>query len=269
MDVDGDTVHVTFEDGTTNSGNMIIGCDGARSRVREFLVGREAAQLEYVDLTMINFPRGGYTANEARLLQTMHPVFKIAAHPAGIGNSILAGKDSKPPFSVLDARVLLMHIDFVALDIANPEDPTTWVFQNYIGWWGPPYAKDLQDPKARMDFYRSFASEFCEPFRTALLKPTDGDVAVPIFPGNQWAPTMPWDNYGGKVTLAGDAAHSMVPRKCIALYFIRSKLGCSLQRLTAPTQNAVRVLTTLLRMPQILLKRSRRRCPERRRSAKQ
>ena len=70
---------------------MAIGCDGSHSRVREFLVGHEAAQLEPVDLTMINFPMQGYRAEEARLLQTLHPVFKIAAHPNKPGNGMLAG----------------------------------------------------------------------------------------------------------------------------------------------------------------------------------
>lgn len=54
-------------------------------------MGTEAAKLQPVDLTMINFPLGNYTANEARLLQTLHPIFKIAAHPERPGNAILAG----------------------------------------------------------------------------------------------------------------------------------------------------------------------------------
>ncbi|KAL8722376.1 MAG: hypothetical protein Q9181_007501, partial [Wetmoreana brouardii] len=189
VSVNGNRVSVTFRDGVTETGNIAIGCDGARSKVRELLVGHEAAQLEPVDLTMINFPKEGYTADEARLLQTLHPVFKIAACPDRQGNGILA-----------------------ALDIANPNDPTTWKFQNYIGWWGPPYAHDLQDPEKRMQYYRDFVSSFCDPFRTAGLKLRDGEI-LPVYPGQQWAPTMPWDNYGGKVTLAGDAAHSMVPQR--------------------------------------------------------
>ncbi|KAM3067369.1 hypothetical protein ACMFMF_009860 [Clarireedia jacksonii] len=189
VDVHANSVSVTFRDGTTETGSIAIGCDGSHSKVREFLVGYDAAQLEPVDLTMINYPLGGYTADEARLLQTMHPVFKIAAHPEKPGNAILA-----------------------ALDIADPDDPTTWKFQNYIGWWGPPHAKDLQDPEVRMKFYRSWISSFCEPFRTGGMKLPD-DAIVPVYPGQQWAPTMAWDNYGGKVTLAGDAAHSMVPQR--------------------------------------------------------
>jgi 2-polyprenyl-6-methoxyphenol hydroxylase-like FAD-dependent oxidoreductase len=100
----------------------------------------------------------------------------------------------------------------LALDITDPQDPTSWKFQNYIGWWGPPYARDLEEMKMRVKYYKSFISSFCEPFRTAGLKLGDND-SIPIYPGQQWSPYMPWDNRGGRVTLAGDAAHSMVPRK--------------------------------------------------------
>ena len=93
MAVEGDIVRATFRDGTAARGDIAIGCDGSHSKVREFLVGRDAAQLEFVDLTMINFAKGGYTTDEARLLQTVHPVFKIAAHPTTPGNSILGGND--------------------------------------------------------------------------------------------------------------------------------------------------------------------------------
>lgn len=91
VSVGSDSVSVTFRDGTTETGSIAVGCDGSHSKVREFLVGREAAQPEPVDLTMINFPKGGYTAEEARHLQTLHPVFKIAARPDKSGNAILAG----------------------------------------------------------------------------------------------------------------------------------------------------------------------------------
>lgn len=92
VSVEDDTVGVSFRDGTTASGSVAIGCDGSHSKVREFLVGHEASKLEPVDLTMINFPMGGYTVEEARLLQTLHPIFKIAAHPDKPGNGMLAGK---------------------------------------------------------------------------------------------------------------------------------------------------------------------------------
>ena len=44
------------------------------------------------------------------------------------------------------------------------------------------------------------------------------DEIMPVYPGHQWAPTMTWNNYDGKVTIAGDAAHSMLPRESLALF---------------------------------------------------
>ncbi|WPH01317.1 putative monooxygenase, protein [Acrodontium crateriforme] len=187
--VENESVTVHFQDGTVESGTAIVGCDGSRSKVREFLVGVEAAQLQSVGMTMINFPLSGYTAEEANLLQTLHPVFKIAAHPQRPGNAILA-----------------------ALDVQNPDEPTAWKFQNYIGWWGPPYASDLQDPTERKTYYRSFTKDFCEPFHTAAMKLRDEDT-LPIYAGCQWSPDMAWDNHNGRVTIAGDAAHSMLPQR--------------------------------------------------------
>jgi len=77
----------------------------------------------------------------------------------------------------------------------------------------------------RMEFYRSWVSTMCEPFRTAGLKLAEDEV-IPIYSGQQWAPTMEWDNKGGKFTLAGDAAHSMLPRKSLlhmTCCFIKTK----------------------------------------------
>ena len=81
-----------MRDGTTDSGDFIVGCDGARSKVREFLVGHAAAQPHSVGLTMINFPQSGYSVNEAHLLQSLHPMYKIGVHPKIPGNAMLAGK---------------------------------------------------------------------------------------------------------------------------------------------------------------------------------
>ena len=87
---DGDTVGLSFRDGTEAIGSIAISYDRSHSQVREFLVGYEAAQLEPVGLTMINYPRGGYIAEEAQLMQTLHPVFEITSHPRGPRNLVMA-----------------------------------------------------------------------------------------------------------------------------------------------------------------------------------
>src|SRR6185503_4017985 len=49
---DGRRVAVTFADGTSAEGDLLIGCDGIRSRVREF-IDPEAAPVRYVPVLNI------------------------------------------------------------------------------------------------------------------------------------------------------------------------------------------------------------------------
>ncbi|KAF7531556.1 hypothetical protein G7054_g8781 [Neopestalotiopsis clavispora] len=201
------TVTVYFDDGTQHSGNIVIGCDGSRSKVREHIVGCEAAKQQDLGLTMINIASSHYTAEQAVKNRDLHPVLKLSFHPDLRGTTLLAALDTSSP---------------------NPSD---WKFQNYTSWWGPPSAHELRDPKIRLDFYREHMSKFCEPFRSAALSgtvsdmagtsgardsingSTEGEVVIPIYAGQQWSPLTPkaWDNRDGRATLAGDAAHSMLP----------------------------------------------------------
>ncbi len=61
----------------------------------------------------------------------------------------------------------------------------------------------LADSQERLRYYRERASKLCEPYRTAALALTDNEL-LPVDREQQWSP-FPWDNRGGKVTLAGDA----------------------------------------------------------------
>jgi 2-polyprenyl-6-methoxyphenol hydroxylase-like FAD-dependent oxidoreductase len=100
-------------------------------------------------------------------------------------------------------------LTFVVLDAANAEEPETWSFQIHHAWWGAPYAADLKDPKARLQFFKDRSSKICEPFSTIAAALPD-DTILPADPGQQWSPIQ-WDNHNGSITIAGDAAHSMLP----------------------------------------------------------
>jgi 2-polyprenyl-6-methoxyphenol hydroxylase-like FAD-dependent oxidoreductase len=85
------TVTAHFDDDTLETGNMVLGCDGSKSKVREFVVGTEAAKQEELDLTMINFAGGKYTAEQAVRNRQFHPIIKLCHHPEFAGTSALAG----------------------------------------------------------------------------------------------------------------------------------------------------------------------------------
>ena len=89
--VEGSAVTAIFEDGSTEIGDFLVGADGSRSKVRQILVGAEAAKPEELPFTMINYSAAKYTAEQARLLRTVHPIVKLAYHPENQGLCLVAG----------------------------------------------------------------------------------------------------------------------------------------------------------------------------------
>lgn len=101
---------------------MVIGCDGANSVVRKFLVGAEAAQGHDVGGTMINAVGEGYSPAEARLLRSPHPIMQLGYdHPAVDGAALVAGK----PWATARRRSRRANCA-AALDIPDPQDPAQW-----------------------------------------------------------------------------------------------------------------------------------------------
>ena len=85
-------VSLAFDDGESVSGDIVIGCDGSHSRVREFLVGREVAQLGATWTTMVNYGGGSYTVEQPKLLRSYHPIVQPCPHHEISSVTLLAGR---------------------------------------------------------------------------------------------------------------------------------------------------------------------------------
>ena len=181
-----DSVTATFEDGTSATGSLLVGCDGAHSIVREFLVGKEAAQEEVIDFQMFNvscrFPK-----ETAEYLRSIHPIFKTSYHPESFHwwNSIQ--------------------------DVEDPSKPETWLFQNLLSWAGPPRASDFPDQASRLAYWRKKGEIVAEPWRTIGRELPD-DLVFGVDRTTIWRP-FDWSDseLSPRVTLAGDSGHVIPP----------------------------------------------------------
>ena len=204
------SVTASFADGSTLTSHVLIGCDGSRSRTRQVLLSDESkSSLTPTPYTILNFPYT-YPADVVAELREIHPVFKVSYHPK------------------LNCMYMLS-----VLDTTRSATTGEVTFQNLLSWKGPPSASDIQaDPSLALKHLRKLGAQFAPPFRTAAEN-VDDDAKLFADQGMQWdprphftaskavgdrpsgRPNAAWTNrsFAGTVTLAGDAAHPMLPHR--------------------------------------------------------
>lgn len=89
----------------------------------------------------------------------------------------------------------------------GPDHPETWVFHLAMAWLSDS-DQSMSYPQ-RLALIKEKAQTLGEPARSAFTWIPD-DTLVHKADISYWI-SRPWDNQGGRITLAGDAAHAMPP----------------------------------------------------------
>jgi 2-polyprenyl-6-methoxyphenol hydroxylase-like FAD-dependent oxidoreductase len=186
---DDEKVVAHFTDGSSVRGKMIVGADGARSTVRELLLGHEAGRPRRLPYAA-TFVQSRFTAEQARYLRSFHPLYLGSAHPDGY-------------FAFFG-----MH------DCPDASNPESWTFFYYISWncslEKQEATRNWTDAQ-RLAQQKELAKRFADPWKSAYEWTPEG-TPVWYLGLTEWDPGAEghrWDNREGRVTLIGDAAHPM------------------------------------------------------------
>ena len=95
----------------------------------------------------------------------------------------------------------------LVLDVKDPNDPLTWDFQ-ITGTYVESFVASLPAGLTPLQQLKEQAKHFCEPFKTTVSWIPDDSKTWSARP-RSWVPPK-WESRGS-VTLAGDAAHPMLP----------------------------------------------------------
>ncbi|KAI9670081.1 MAG: hypothetical protein M1829_004808 [Trizodia sp. TS-e1964] len=186
-------VTVYFEDGSSATGSMLLGCDGSRSRMRKLLCPNTYQNTQLpCRLLGVSVP---YPAEKGLKMRALDPFFLQAGDPK---------TDSFLYFSFLDTPTNRRH----PRDTFLCQILTSWPYRP--GFLSSPEPIEVPDTNsARLALMKRISAEWVEPFHS-IIADIPSDTEAKSINLEDWQPHAgAWDNHHGRVTLLGDAAHAM------------------------------------------------------------
>ncbi|KAB5554440.1 hypothetical protein GE09DRAFT_1173527 [Coniochaeta sp. 2T2.1] len=165
--------------------DLVIGADGTNSKVRRLLIGEEDGVATASEWCMYNGVVCYGDAEKARFVREPHPLCTLAFTEQGLA---FCGIQNVP----------------------NPDAPETWSF-NILRFAYHQLTTSLTGDVV-IERLKSMSHTISEPFRSAIdwIPPTRSNFFATQL--RYWV-TKQWDNRCSRVTLAGDAAHAMLPAR--------------------------------------------------------
>jgi len=102
---------------------------------------------------------------------------------------------------------------FIAIqEVPDVDKPETWVFQLQVTWKKTTEPDLAEEDVSSVEKHWQRSEIMAEPFKSANRWIPEG-TKILVNKMAYWVP-QEWDTRGGRVIIAGDAAHPMTFRKC-------------------------------------------------------
>jgi len=189
------SIAVTFSDGTTAGGTHLVGCDGARSRVRELLcsLAGNPSHNDQLDVRFLGCSVELPSDMVLRIRQ-LDPLFLQAHHSNG--SFFFFGIQETPAINERGSYRCQVNV--------------SWQYRKgFLGREHP-----IEVPKSHADrlaLVQEIASHWTSPFQD-IVRSIPTDTPMQEIKLEDWrlaSDSGAWENLRGRATLIGDAAHAM------------------------------------------------------------